>query len=603
MTMALTRQRTAPPAARQALQAAGLHPLLARLFAARGIQTPHEISDRLSDLHPPSLMANIDLAAARLAQAIEHQESMLVVADFDADGATACAVALRGLRRLGGQVDFLVPDRFRFGYGLTTTLIEQAILSRPKENWPKLIITVDNGISSVDGVALAQSAGLDVLVTDHHLPGKRLPDTLIVNPNLSSCGFPSKNLAGVGVMFYVLMALRAHLKERLGWAADDTPRLDDLLPIVALGTVADVVKLDANNRRLVAQGLARLRKGGSFAGLNALFSVAGIDVRQANATHFGFAIGPRLNSAGRLSDMSIGIRCLIEDDPQEAHRLASELDRLNLERREIESTARDEALTQAQALAGDPRLAESARFSIVLHDAGWHQGVIGLIAGRLKDHFHRPVIVFADDTAVPGRLKGSGRSITGVHLRDVLERIDTQNPGLLHAFGGHAMAAGLSIDANALPQFATLFEQTICEFAEPADLSRLLETDGSLEPEHLRLDIAEMLNQQIWGQGFPAPLFCDTFQVLSQRRLKDKHLKLTLARPHTAGAASQGPRSRLEAIWFNAPHDLGSTAMLAYRVATNTWQGLTQIQLEIVDVAEPSPDSPQAYEPAGAALG
>lgn len=572
-------QRPLDQAAFERLLASGLHPVLARVFAARGVQNAAELADGLDALHAPSHLQNIQSAAALLANAIAEQKKCLVVADYDADGATACAVAVRGLRRLGARVDYLVPDRFVFGYGLTPALVEHA--AQCHANDPiDLIITVDNGISSIAGVKAAQAKGIDVLITDHHLPGQELPQTLIVNPNLPGCAFPSKNLAGVGVMFYVLLALRAHLRQAGCFSASAEPRLDDLLPIVALGTIADVVKLDANNRRLVSQGLRRLRKGDSFPGLNALFQVANLDVRAANTTHFGFAIGPRLNAAGRLSDMSIGIRCLLTDDFQEAMQLAEELDRLNRERREIEADAREQAETLARSIMQSPRISTGQRYSIVLHDSAWHPGVVGLIAGRLKESFYRPTIVFADDHDGQ-RIKGSGRSIPGVHIRDVLERIDTLHPGLILAFGGHAMAAGLTLHKDRLDQFQDLFESTVASFANPEDLHQQIETDGPLDPQYLRLDVALILGQQVWGQGFPGPIFVNRFQVLQQRRLKERHLKLLLA--HEAeGAAAQ---ARIEAIWFNAPQDLGAAASLAYRLAVNDWQGQSSVQLEIVGVA------------------
>lgn len=561
------------------LMAGGLHPVLARVFAARGVDRPEDLNDGLEALFSPSALQNNQAAAALLANAIAEQKKCLVVADYDADGATACAVAVRGLRRFGARVDYLVPDRFVFGYGLTPALVEHAAALHTNDPID-LIITVDNGISSISGVNTAKAKGIDVLVTDHHLPGQTLPQTLIVNPNLSDCPFPSKNLAGVGVMFYVLLALRAHLRETGHFASAAEPRLDDLLPIVALGTVADVVKLDANNRRLVSQGLRRLRKGDSFPGLNALFQVANLDVRSANAIHFGFAIGPRLNAAGRLSDMSIGIRCLLADDFQEAMQLAEELDQLNRERREIEADAREQAEVLASQIMQSTVAQTGERYSLVLHDSDWHPGVVGLIAGRLKETFHRPTIIFADDQDGT-RIKGSGRSIPGVHIRDVLERIDTLHPGLILAFGGHAMAAGLTLEKTSLQQFRDLFESTVASFANPEDLHQRIDTDGPLPPEYCRLDLASLISQQIWGQGFPTPIFVNQFRVLQQRRLKERHLKLVLSHDPPG---KTGP-GRIEAIWFNAPEDLGPAARLAYRLAVNDWQGQSSVQLEIVGVA------------------
>lgn len=554
------------------LRDSGVHPVLARVYAGRGIASIDEVDTALSGLIPPERMAHIKEAAHAIAQAIQERKKLLVVADYDADGATGCAVAIRGLRRFGADVDFLVPDRFTFGYGLTPALVDHAV-ARSADQPIDWIITVDNGVASVAGVARARELGIQVLVTDHHLPGRILPDTLIINPNLPDCPFPSKHLAGVGVMFYFLMALRACFRNEAGWPAERIPRLDDLLPIVALGTVADVVRLDANNRRLVAQGLARLRRGTAQAGLQALFQVARIDLREANASHFGFAIGPRINAAGRLSDMSLGIRCLIEDDIDRARELAQQLDDLNRERRSIEADARDQAAVQAAAIlqqqgdAGD-------RIGLVLHDAQWHQGVIGLVAGRLKEALHRPVIVFTDDGET-GHIKGSCRSIPGIHIRDVLERVDTQNPGLILAFGGHAMAAGLTMSKENLTRFRMLFEESLREFADSDVLDRITETDGALAASEMHLDTARLLGREVWGQGFPPPVFRNSFRVLTQRRLQERHLKLTLA-------LSNHESLRLEAIWFNGPPDLGPRVDLLYRLSVNEWDGRSSLQLEIV---------------------
>ncbi len=578
-TPPVIRQRAADPAWVAALIQEGVHPLLARIFAARGVHSKAELDSALASLLNPKPMSNIEEAAAALSQAIGQGQHLLVVADFDADGATACALAIRGLRRFGARVDFLVPDRFVFGYGLTPALVDHAhrLYEHDPVDW---IITVDNGISSVTGVERAQALGMQVLVTDHHLPGKTLPNTLIVNPNLPGCPFGSKNLAGVGVMFYVLMALRAHVRDVLQWPAEKIPRLDDLLPIVALGTVADVVTLDANNRRLVAQGLQRLRKGNSFAGLNALFAVSGLDVRQATSSHLGFSIGPRINAAGRLGDMSVGIQCLIEDDFDQAMALASELDAMNQERREIESQAREEAAAQALARFQElaPQLQQSPGLGIVLHDANWHQGVIGLIAGKLKEQFYRPTIVLTND-GDSGRVKGSCRSIPGVHIRDVLERVDTLNPGLLLAFGGHAMAAGLSLMAADLPRFTEEFQRVLSSTVDAATLQQTLDMDGPLAATDMRLDLAYLLADQVWGQGFPAPVFVNEFRVISQRRLKERHLKLLLALEGETKSAG------IEAIWFNAAADLPGRAKLAYRLSSNEWQGRSSLQLEVVGVA------------------
>ena len=569
------------------LTQAGIHPVLARVFAGRNVRSIDEVDTGLDGLLGPGQMLQIDEAAKVLADAIMTQQKLLIVADFDADGATACAVAIRGLRKFGARVDFIVPDRFVYGYGLTPALVDHAAALH-RDDPAAWIITVDNGISSIEGVQHAHALGLRVLVTDHHLPGKSLPPTLIVNPNQPGCPFPSKHLAGVGVMFYVLMALRAYLRDQLGWSAEKIPRLDDLLPIVALGTVADVVRLDANNRRLVAQGLQRLRRSQGSAGLLALFQVANLSARDATVRDLGFAIGPRINAAGRLADMSIGIRCLIEDDPEHALELATALDALNRERQEIEADAREIAMERAEKkLAaqshGNPQSDPSsnrAPMGIVLHDPEWHQGVIGLIAGRLKERFYRPTIVFANDQDAV-RIKGSCRSIPGVHIRDVLERIDTCNPGLLKAFGGHAMAAGLTLAAEDLQRFTEAFEATLQEFADPADLQQVLESDGPLQPDHLRLDIARLIAEQTWGQGFPPPLFVNEFEILTQRRIKEKHLRLTLKLRDTQTLET----TRHEAIWFNAQANPSRHERLAYRLGINDWQGRTSVQLEIVGLA------------------
>jgi single-stranded-DNA-specific exonuclease len=571
--------RSAPEVQTQTLVDAGVHPLMAKLYAARGVCSPDELQDGLQGLLPPREMHSIEDAASALATAIEEGKRLLIVADFDADGATACAVGLRGLKRFGAQVDFLVPDRFAFGYGLTPALVDHAmkVFADAPPDW---IVTVDNGVSSHAGVERAHHHGVQVLITDHHLPGKTLPKALMVNPNQPGCAFKSKNLAGVGVMFYVLMALRAHCRDLRQWPADRIPRLDDLLPIVALGTVADVVRLDANNRRLVAQGLSRIRKGNTFPGLLALFEVAGQEARTATATTLGFSIGPRLNAAGRLSDMSIGIRCLIEDDPNEAYRLAETLDRLNRERRELESSAQEEAVTQAMDQLERRHLIAERQRVLILYEQHWHQGIIGLIASRLKERFFLPTFAFASD-GDSGRIKGSARSIPGLHVRDLLERIDTENPGLLIAFGGHAMAAGLTLEAKDFDHFRDCLTDTISTFAEPTLFDRTLETDGPLEAELTRLDVAELIAQQVWGQGFPAPVFINQFRVLAQRRLKEKHLKLTLVHED----APHGKSRPIEAIWFNAPLDLADRARLAYRLAVNRYQGTSTVQLEIVELA------------------
>ena len=433
-----------------------------------------------------------------------------------------------------------------------------------------MLITVDNGIASVDGVAAAKEHGIDVLVTDHHLPGDTLPDALaIVNPNQPGCGFPSKNLAGVGVIFYLMLALRAELRRRGVYPADGGPRLDQLADLVALGTVADVVKLDANNRLLVTQGLNRMRAGRMQPGLRALFAVAGRDPHQASTFDLGFALGPRINAAGRLADMSLGIRCLTTDDEGQALSLARELDAINHERRAIESTMREEALSAAQAAA------PHVKASVCVYHPDWHQGVVGLVASRLKETYWRPTLAFA--RADTGELRGSGRSIPDVHLRDVLDLVSKRHPGVILKFGGHAMAAGLTLQEQAYDEFPEYFDAAVRELSGRDHFEPVIETDGSLESGYANADIAGLLQQQVWGAGFPAPVFRDTFQVTQQRLLKDKHLKLTLQRG----------TQRFDAIWFNHADMLPEFIEAAYRLEPNHWNGMVSAQLLVEYAGEP----------------
>src|SRR5512139_1009326 len=482
--------RSCPADARAALEQAGLAPAWARLYAARGVAHPEQVAHRLPQLLPPAGLLHVERAAALLADAIHHKKRLLIVADYDADGATACAVGVRGLRMFGARVDYLVPNRIEHGYGLTPDIVRLA-----SERRPDLLVTVDNGIAAVDGVAAANALGIPVLVTDHHLPGDALPDAAcIVNPNQPGCGFGSKNLAGVGVMFYVLLALRAELRQRGAYTEKPEPDLRALLDLVALGTVADVVKLDANNRTLVAQGLARMRAGKASAGINALFRAAGREPTRATVFDLGFMLGPRLNAAGRIDDMALGIECLLADDPATAQQLAQRLDSLNRERRSIEADMQEEAL----AILASFNPTDS--HSLTAWQPGWHVGVIGILASRLKDKFHRPTIVFASSgnggaegslrsqrgpTGLPlaGELKGSGRSIPGLHLRDALDLVDKRHPGLILKFGGHAMAAGLSLPAGRHEAFGQAFEEVVRELIDPADLEGVIETDGELDPE------------------------------------------------------------------------------------------------------------------------
>ncbi|MDR5834326.1 single-stranded-DNA-specific exonuclease RecJ [Caballeronia sp. LZ034LL] len=562
MTRIVTR--AASPADAEALARHGLHPVIARLYAARGVRTPDEVETEFKRLHPPAGLKGCDDAAVVLADALEAGKRMLVVADYDCDGATACAVAVRGLRMFGANIDYLVPNRFEYGYGLTPEIVDLA--ARSASSLPELLITVDNGIASVDGVAAANALGIDVLVTDHHLPGDELPAArAIVNPNQPGCVFPSKCLAGVGVMFYVLLALRAELRRRGTYQNQDVPepRLDGLLDLVALGTVADVVKLDCNNRILVAQGLKRIRSGRMQPGIAALFRAAARDARTASGFDLGFALGPRLNAAGRLSDMSLGIECLTTDDIGRAWELAQQLDGMNRERREIEAGMQQQALAELQTLdCGE-------RATLTLYDASWHQGVIGIVAGRLKERFHRPSFTFAhaDDSGV--LCKGSGRSIPGFHLRDAVDLISKREPGLIHKFGGHAMAAGLTLATADIPRFTAAFEAVGREWLTADALSRTVETDGELEDAYFTPQFVEMLDAAVWGQGFPAPTFSGEFEVASQALVKDKHLKLSLLRG----------RQRFNAIWFNHVDPLPPRATVAYRLVSDSWNGVARVQL------------------------
>ena len=548
------------------LRQGGIHPVLARVYAARGLSDPRELAVELQALVPPGALRQIDAAAVYLADAIAAGKKMTIVADYDCDGATACATAIRGLTAMGARVDYIVPNRFEYGYGLTPEIVE--LTAREKN--PDIIITVDNGIASIDGVAAAKARGIDVVVTDHHLPGDALPDArVIVNPNQPECGFPSKHLAGVGVVFYVLLALRAELRRRGVFDAQTQPKLDNLLDLVALGTVADVVKLDTNNRILVAQGLKRMRAGRMHAGVAALFRVAGREARCASPFDLGFALGPRLNAAGRLEDMSLGIECLITDDEGRAWAIAQQLNEINLKRREIEADMQGTALLHLD----DFNPADAS--TIAVFDDGWHQGVIGIVASRLKEKFYRPTITFAP--AGDGWIKGSGRSIPGFHLRDALDLVSKKVPGLIDKFGGHSMAAGLTIRGDHFDTFAQAFEAVGRAWLTAAQLERVVETDGPLEDDFYSTQFIELLDGQVWGQGFAPPVFCDEFRVVSQRILKDKHLKLLLERNGR----------RYDAIWFGHTDALGDKARVAFRLDANEYNGVTKVQL-LVEHAEPA---------------
>ncbi|WP_374474864.1 single-stranded-DNA-specific exonuclease RecJ [Zoogloea sp.] len=549
--------RPIPGRAVSRLLDAGTHPLLARIYAARGIDNRDQLDYSLKALLPPAQLKGVREAAQILADAIEAGARMVIVADYDCDGATACAVGIRALRAFGAEVGYLVPNRFEYGYGLTPAIVELAAGMEPD-----LLITVDNGIASVEGVAAAREHGIATVITDHHLPGDTLPEAdVIVNPNQPGCPFPSKALAGVGVMFYTMLALRAELRERGAFEGRAEPNLADLLDLVALGTVADVVKLDHNNRILVSQGLQRMRADRMQPGIRALFAAAGRDAARATTFDMGFALGPRLNAAGRLADMSLGIECLITDDVGRALNIAQELDKLNRERRAIEADMQEGAMAGLDAI--DP----GARSSLVLFEAEWHQGVIGILAGRIKEKFHRPTVAFARGNT--GELKGSGRSIPGLHLRDALDLVTKREPDLILKFGGHAMAAGLTIREDDLGRFETTFEDVVQGLIDPANLTRSLETDGPLEDSLYNLETARLLEREIWGQGFAAPVFDDTFRVENQRILKDKHLKLQLRKGNT----------RIDAIQFNRAEPAGPSIHAAFRLAVNEYNGVASIQL------------------------
>ena len=542
----------------------GIHPVLARIFAARGITQAEELSTGLSGMISPGQLAHIGDAAGFLADAIAAGRKITVIADYDCDGATACAVALRGLRLLGANVDYMVPNRFDNGYGLTPEIVRQA----KEHHQTDIILTVDNGIASIKGIEEALASGMQVLVTDHHLPGDELPQNcIVVNPNQPDCSFPSKNLAGVGVMFYVLLALRAEMRRRRIFDEKTQPHLDQLLDLVALGTFADVVKLDANNRILVAQGLRRIRAGNMQPGMAALFQVSGRDFRKASPFDLGFTLGPRLNAAGRLSDMSLGIECLITDDRGKALEMADELNRINVERREIEADMRIEAREQISKIHPEDR----ATISILSED--WHQGIIGILASRIKEKYFRPAMAFARDK--DGKIRGSGRSIPEFHLRDALDLVAKRHPGLIVQFGGHAMAAGLTLQPDGFDVFTQAFENVAKEWLTQTQLERIIETDGSLDDDCFTLDFIGLLDTQVWGHGFPVPVFCDEFTVINQRVLKEKHLRLQLERNGR----------NYTAIQFGNNATLPRRARLAYRLDANEFNGRTSVQL-IVEHSE-----------------
>ena len=613
--------RNFPLEAVQYLRDKGHSHALARVFAARGITDTRQLDTTFAQLLPFDALANAREMARLLADAIASNRKLVVIADYDADGATACAVAVRGLRAFGAQIDFIVPNRFEYGYGLTPEIVQLAaklplrygygesilgkeaakqLLPQPagyaitsdlasvvgsssrmassftsdeSQLPPDILITVDNGIASVEGVAEANRLGMQVLITDHHLPGDTLPQAAcIVNPNLPDCAFPRKNLAGVGVMFYVLLALRAELRARGAFSLSPSPspangrgepNLASLLDLVALGTIADVVKLDQNNRILVQQGLQRIRSGRACAGINALLQVAKKDPARVSSQDLGFTVGPRLNAAGRLDDMTMGIHCLLTDDAGTAMRIATKLDALNRERRSIEIDMQENAIAALEQI--DPK----DNFSLVLFDETWHQGVIGILASRLKDKFHRPTFAFA--RANDNEIKGSGRSISGLHLRDALDLVSKRYPSLIRKFGGHAAAAGLTIAEADFETFVAAFEQICRELLGANDLAQRIETDGALEPTDMNLDVARLLGEQVWGQGFPAPQFSDTFMVQNQRVVGEKHLKLRL------GAKGKS----IDAILFGHNEMLPERIHAVYSLSVNDYNGSVSLQLVI----------------------
>jgi len=553
------------PTAANVLTTAGYLPPVARALSARGIRSPEDLNEAWSGMLPPNLLTGIDLAAERLLAARNRGERVTIVADYDCDGATACAVGIRGLSALGLSVDYFVPDRVRHGYGLTAAIVD-LLAARP--NPPQVILTVDNGISSADAVRHAATLGIDVVITDHHLPADDTPPAVaIVNPNQRGCGFPSKSLAGVGVIFYVLLALRARLRDEGAFTAQTQPRLNELVDLVALGTVADVVKLDKNNRILVSQGLKRIREGRTHPGIAALFNVARCSMGNASARDFGFRIGPRINAAGRLATMEYGIECLLTDDPDRARHYAEALNQINQERRELE-----EEMQHAADLAVAAADIEHVH-ALSLLDDSFNEGVVGLVASRIKEKVHRPTVAFA--RTAEGELKGSGRSIPGIHLRDMLDLVSKTEPDLILRFGGHAMAAGLTIQEKDYDRFARAFEAVVAEHADPAVFERNVLIDGGLAPDEISERLCQTLEHGIWGQGFEAPLFANDFRVVRQTVLKDAHLKLSL---ELGG-------QRFEGIFFRRNAPLLTASRLAYRPTINEFNGRRLIQL-LVEAVE-----------------
>jgi len=554
------------------LSDADLHPVMQRIYAARGISSEKELDRQLKSLLPVQALTDMDKASEIICNAIQENKKILIVADFDCDGATSCTVAMRGLQLLGAEnLQYLVPNRFEYGYGLSPEIVDVA-----KKMSPDLLITVDNGISSIQGVKRAREAGIQVVVTDHHLQGDELPDAnAIVNPNRLDDRFESKNLAGVGVMFYVLLACRAYLRGQ-GWfqkSNKEEPNLAQLLDLVALGTVADLVPLDSNNRILVEQGLRRIRAGKGCAGITALLQVAGRNSGRIVASDMGFAIGPRLNAAGRLEDMSVGIECLLSTTPQAALELATQLDQLNHERKSIESDMRDQAFAVLDKLELSD---EDLPLAICLFDESWHQGVVGILASRIKERFHRPVIIFARGSE--GEIKGSARSVQGVHIRDVLDAVATRHTGLINKFGGHAMAAGLSIAEQDFSIFVNALNNEMMRWVSEDDLKGCIYTDGELEEDNYELELAELLRQSgPWGQGFPEPVFEGYFTVIQKRIVGERHLKMVVQ--------PQDSQQIIDGIYFNAIDnplpEVNDVVRLAYKLDVNEFRGRKSLQLMV----------------------
>ena len=549
----------------------GVSPLLANILAKRNINSIDELDMSISKLLPPWDLLNINKASELLGNAVVTKKLILIVADFDADGATGCAVAVLGLRKFNANVDFIVPDRFVFGYGLTPELVDFAVdkFTKSHNKVPDLLVTVDNGISSLKGVQKAKQHGIDVLITDHHLPGKTLPDTLIVNPQQQGCKFKSKNIAGVGVIFYLLIATRHWLRKKNYFSSSKEPRLDNLLSLVALGTIADLVPLDFNNRRLVFQGLKRFKNGFIPTGLTALLKISDLQSKKIICSDLGFKIAPKLNAAGRLSDMSIGIKCLIEKNEHIALDLAKKLEELNKKRKEIEITTKEEGIS----LVNQSEINKKG-LGTILFKKHWHQGVIGLVANKVKDMTTSPTIAFAYQNQESKLLKGSGRSINGVHLRDVLERISMRKPGLIVAFGGHAMAAGMTIYEKNLNEFKTAFDTALDEFSDKSLFSPVVQTDGKLDLTMIDIQSVYELKNAIWGQSFSPPIFHDEFIVHQKKILKGKHIKLLISHKNKQSF-------KIEAIWFDADEFTTDKISVVYELNINDWQGQEKIQINI----------------------